>query len=149
MSTRSPYRVEQLCFLLIREPTVRFARILERRCFLFKKNHKIQPTVSRPSHCPFFLVFLKEEDHYSHFCLFPHFFFSQNSQCVPYLGFLTLDTMSAIHFHPLSTHATYVTRVHVICDFCHITYRFMAPDTRCLEKCANFDCLRIRRNLMW
>ena len=33
---------------------------------------------------------------------------------------------------------------HVIGDFCHLRFRFMAPDTRCLEKPTNSDCLGIR-----
>ena len=64
---------------------------------------------------------------------------------VPKLGFfLSFGTISAVHFHHLSTHVTCVTWVHVISDFCHITFRFMAPDTQCLEKHANSDYLGIR-----
>ena len=46
---------------------------------------------------------------------------SINSIYVHFLDFLTLDTISAIHFHHLSTHATCVICVHVVGDFCHIT----------------------------
>ena len=37
-----------------------------------------------------------------------------NSICVSSLGFLTLETISAIHFHHLSSLVTCVTRLHVI-----------------------------------
>ena len=64
----------------------------------------------------------------------------------PSFGFLTFGTISPIYFHHLSTHATCVTCVHVIGDFCNLRFHFTAPDTRCLEKRANFDCLGIQRN---
>ena len=66
-----------------------------------------------------------------------------NDHYVPKLGFLTFGTISAVNFLHLSTHATCITCVHVICDFCHISSRFPAPETRCLEKCVNSDYLGI------
>ena len=66
-----------------------------------------------------FLVFWRRR-HYSMFVSY-----SLNFHLIPSmsssLGFLTLCTISAIHFHPLSNLTTCVTRVHVIGDFCHIT----------------------------
>ena len=98
-------------------------------------------TVSSP--LPIFLSFNLEKTTLLQFCLFLINKF-KNSLCVHSLGFLTLCTISAVHFHHLSTHATCVTRVHVVGDFYHIPCHFMAPDTRCLKKRVNSDCLRIR-----
>ena len=67
---------------------------------------------------------------------------SLNDQYVPLLPDLRFGTTSAIHFHHFSTHTTYGTRVHVICDFRHIEKRFTAPETRCLEKRVDSDRLR-------
>ena len=66
-----------------------------------------------------------------------------NDHYVSKLGFLTFGTISAIHFHHLSTHVTCITCVHVICDFCHISSHFPVPETRCLEKHVNSDCIGI------
>ena len=62
-----------------------------------------------------------------------------NDHYVPELGFSTFGTISAVHFHHLSTHVTCITCVHVIYYFCHISSRFSTPETRCLEKCVNSD----------
>ena len=64
-----------------------------------------------------------------------------NDHYVPKLGFSTFCTISAVHFHHLSTHVTCITCVHVICDFYHISSCFSVPETRCLEKSVNSDCL--------
>ena len=61
----------------------------------------------------------------------------------PSFGFSTFGTISAVHFHHLSTHVRCVTCVHVIGGFCHLTFRFTAPDTRCLQKTCKF---RLSRN---
>ena len=50
---RSPRRVEQLCFLLRRELTVRMAENLERRCSL-----SLKITKPKPLHLPFSLCML-------------------------------------------------------------------------------------------
>ena len=76
------------------------------------------------------------------------FNYSHNAFHIPKLGFSTFGTISAAHFHYLSTHATCVTRVHVIGDFFHLRFRFTALDTGCLEKRVNSVCLEIRRNSM-
>ena len=80
-STRCPRRVEQLSFLLRRNPTVGSPGILEKRYFLsLKENHKTHALhLSSPPPPPGssqFVSFLKEED---------------------------------VHFHHFSTHATCVT----------------------------------------
>ena len=56
---------------------------------------------------------------------------------------LTFGYISTVHFHRFSTHTTHGTLVRVICDFRRIENRFTAPETRCLEKRVNFDCLGI------
>ena len=69
-----------------------------------------------------------------------------NDHYVPLLPDLTFGTISAVHFHHFSTHTTYGTRVHVICDFRHIEIRFMTLETRCLEKRADSNYLGKLRN---
>ena len=123
MPTRSPRRVEQLSFLLRREPTVRSTGILERRCSLslsLSKNLKFQPLHPLPFAARFGSQIMEK-------IITVHIFVSYSlnfhliSSMSLRLGFFTLGTISAIHFHHLSTLATCVTRVHVIGDFGHIT----------------------------
>ena len=59
---------------------------------------------------------------------------------------LSFGTISVVHFHHFSTHTTYDTLVRVICDFCHIEYRFTTSEIRCLEKRVNPDCVGIQQN---
>ena len=83
--------------------------------------------IKSPSYCivfPFLHVFGFSnvgDDHYSKFCLIISLNFHLIPSMSSSLGFLTLGTISVIHFHPLSTHTTCVTRVHVIGNFFHIT----------------------------
>ena len=112
---------------------------------LREKSHSLslkpqkKPKLCKPSRLLHIssLLLKKEDGHYLDFCpiIIKHF---NNANHVPKHGFLTFSTISAVRFHHFSTHATCVTRVHVIGDFCHITCRFMAPDTRYLEKRANY-----------
>ena len=98
------------------------------------------------------LVFnLKEKDDYLSFCLNLIYNF-QNSHLVPFCHYLYTWLNLSHPFHPLSNLVTCVTRVHVVGDFCHITClstHFTAPDTRCLEKSTNSDCLGIQLNSTW
>ena len=82
--------------------------------------------------------------HFSLFWHFPHLIKFQNGIYVLLFPVLTFGTILAVHFHHFSTHATYGTLVHVICDFRCIENRFTAPEMRCLKKRANSDCLEIR-----
>ena len=120
MPTRSPRRVKQLCFLLCRELTVRSTGILERRCSLSLSLKNKNPKLIASSSTLPFLSQKVEKMTLFQFCpiIIKH---SHNSLRVPSLGFLTLGTISAIHFHHLSSLVTCVKRVHVIGDFCHIT----------------------------
>ena len=120
MSTRSPYRVDQLCFLLRREPTVRTTRNLERRS---------SPSLSKTSKTnllPLFALlhvfcFQKWRRRLFSFCLIliKHF---HNSQCVPFVLIFNTWHYLGNSSHPLTNHATCVIWVHVVGDFCHITY---------------------------
>ena len=67
---------------------------------------------------------------------------SKNDRYVPHFPDLIFGTISAVHSHRFSTHTTYGTLVHVICGFRRIENRFTAPETRCLEKRVDYDCLR-------
>ena len=44
----------------------------------------------------------------------------------PSFGFSTFGTTLAVHFHHFSIHATCITCIHVIGDFCHIKICFPA-----------------------
>ena len=91
--TRSPHRVEQLYFLLRREPTVRSTENLERRCSL-SLSLKLKMT----SHCRFLFQLLPilsskwRRQYYSRFCLII-IKLSFNSHHVPSSRFLTLGTI--------------------------------------------------------
>ena len=120
MSTRSPRRVEQLYFLLRREPTVRTAENLERRCSL-SLSLKISncPATAPLSSYYMFLCSIFGEEDCSHFCLI-----QLKIPIIPNVSFfLIFDTWHNLGHpsHPLSNLATCVTRVHVVGDFCHIT----------------------------
>ena len=149
------FRVERPSLLLRRIRTVGFAENLERRLSLSKIKSPFSVSASSVCSLPIFFFFfcpflpLFEEDNTMHYFVFFQFNNLINSQYVPSSRFLPLGTIPTIHFHHLSTHATCITCVHVICDFCHISSHFSAPETRCLEKCVNSDCLRIRRNSTW
>ena len=112
VSTCSPSHVDRLYFLLRREPTVRTAENLERKSFLsLSKNLISTPTV-------YFLFSLEKRT--ICFCLYSIKLFI-NSFHVPFV--LIFDTWLNPSYpsHPLSTHATCVTWVHVVGDFFHIT----------------------------
>ena len=118
MSKRSPHRVEQLYFLLRREPTVRMAENLERRCYLSIKNKKPK-LLHLFCLCTFFCFPFEKKTIW----LFVSF-----SLTIPLISLLshfvlilTLCTISTINFHHLSTHATCVTWVHVVGNSCHFT----------------------------
>ena len=112
MSTHSPRRIDRLCFLLRREPTVQTARNLERMSSLsLSKTQK--PATAR-------FLLSNGEENYSLFSLI-HLTF----QLIPSMSPLVLifDTWHNLGHssHPLTTHETCVTWVHVVGDFCHIT----------------------------
>ena len=119
----SPHLVEHLCFLLRREPTVRMAGNLERRCSL-----SLSKKIKNPSYCIFllsacFFVFHLRRQ-YLAFCLF----LINNSTNSTYVLFcLDFDTWHNLGHpsHPLSNLATCVTRVHVVGDLWshHISLR--------------------------
>ena len=120
MSTRSPHRVNQLCFLLRREPTVRTIGNLERRHTL-----SLSLKLTNPSHCHFWSSFCTfspfgEDDNYLAFCLF---LIKLSNNLIYVLKSWIFDTWHNLSHpsHPLSTHATCVTWVHVVGEFCHIT----------------------------
>ena len=121
MPTCSPRRVEQLYFLLHREPTVRTTRNLERMSSLSLSllNFKNQPTATFFALLHVFF-FQKWRRRLFSFCviLIKHF---HNSQCVHFV--LIFDTLHNLGHssHPLTNHATCVTWVHVVGDFYHIT----------------------------
>ena len=99
--------------------------------------------------CTFpFGPFLKKTTTIQYFVFFPLRILLNPSTSSSF-GFSTFVTISAVHFHHLSTHSTCVSCLHVIGDFCHLTFRFTAPVTRCLEKRVNSDYLGIRRNSTW
>ena len=146
MPTRCPRRVEQLSFLLRRKPMVRLTQNRREKVLSLSKNIKNLAFALHFSSCTFWYFLLKKKMTTIHSFVLFLINNSNNVIHVPSLGFLTLGTIPAVHFHRLSNLVTSVTRVHVIGDFCHITCRFTAPDTRCLEKHANSDCLGIQRN---
>ena len=118
MPTCSPRRIEQLCFLLRREPTVRMAENLERRCSLSLKK------IKNPSYCVFFALCTFFAFHLRR-QLFKFVLLSLTILIIPIMSpfftILTLGTIYVIHFHHLSSLATCVTRVYVVGDFCYIT----------------------------
>ena len=85
-------------------------------CKFREKAHLLSLKTRKSSHCPFFSSLSRfslsfnfgEEDTIGSFVFFL-IKNSNNATYVPFLGFLTLDTISAVHFHHLSTHATCVT----------------------------------------
>ena len=119
MSTRSPHPLDRLYFLLCREPTVRTARNLERMSSLsLSKITNQQPTTRFSSSCTFFSLFVLRRQ------LFICLIISLTFHLIPNVSiFLIFDTRHNLGHpsHPLSTHATCVTWVHVVGDFCHIT----------------------------
>ena len=129
-----------------RNPTVQSPGILEKVTLSLTKN-QISSYCTNSSSCTFFLLFKWRRQLFLFVLL--SFNNSNNANHVPKLGFFTFDIISAVHFDHPSTHATYVTWVHVMGDFCHIICRFTAPDTQCLEKLVNSDCLGIQRNSAW
>ena len=114
MSTRSPHRVDRLCFLLRREPTIRTAENLERRSSLSLLKMKTQSTASLAH---FWSSKIKKMT--IPFLFYSHLLFSKILNVSFFLIFDTWHNLSHPS-HPLSTHATCVTWVHVVCDFCHI-----------------------------
>ena len=134
MLTRSPPRVDRLCFFLRLESTVRTAENLGRRSSLSLKSQKPH-FLTFPSPLSL-LVFKMEKITLLHFV-----FILINLFIIPILSFfLIFDTLHNLGHssHPLSTHATCVTLVHVVGDFCHNTCLSEAvllhPCTRCIEK---------------
>ena len=118
MPTRSPRRVEQLYFLLRREPTVRSTENLERRHSLslkIKSHAHCIPSQLLPIFCSF--PFEKTTIHVLSYSINNSF----NSHHVPSSRFLALCNIYAVHFHHLSTHTTCVIWVYVVGDFFHIT----------------------------
>ena len=108
MSTCSPRRVDRLCFLLRREPTVRTIENLERRHSLSLSRNSNQHLLH------VFSNFWRRRLFAFVFTFIKHF---PNSHCVPFV--LIFDTWHYLSHssHPLTNHATCVTWVHVVGDF--------------------------------
>ena len=122
MPTRSPCRVEQLCFLLRREPTVRMVGNLEIRSSLSLQKSEIPSYCISSLHPARFLTFqIMEKMNTSFYFVFISLTFQIITLMSPFC--LDFDTWYNLGHssHPLSTHATCVTWVHLLGDCCHIT----------------------------
>ena len=112
----------------------RIYRKFREKSLSLKENRHFQFLHLPPSPlCFSFFWPLIQEDYTIHYLSFS-FKLPNNAYFVPYFRFSTFGTIPAVHFHHLSTHATCITCIHVICDFCHISSHFPAPETRCIEK---------------
>ena len=112
MSTRSPRRLDRLCFLLRRKPTIRTTENLERRHSL-----SLSLETQTGTSCTFSPIF--GEENYLLLSLF-----SLNISIILIVSLvLIFDTWFYLSHssHILTNHATCVTWVHVVGDFCHIT----------------------------